>query len=689
MWTKLKKKLSYLPKKDIVFIKEAFKFARTAHTGQKRESGEDYFVHPAKVAQYLAAYKFPKEVIAAGLLHDVLEDTSVSYDLLTKKFGKTVANLVDGVSVIGEIQNKVNLNLKNENETKQYLRLQKLILASAKDVRVIFIRLLDRKHNLETLQVFDKTRQERKAHETLEVYVPLAKRIGMGKLANELEDSTFAYLSPKIFKQIQKIQTEYAPADLETLKKVKRKISFILAKNNIKVISIDYRTKHLYSLYNKLKKFNMDIGLIYDLAALRIILETEQACYETLGLLHATYPPMVGRIKDYIANPKPNGYQSLHTTVFVKGKKPVEIQIRTASMHHFAEHGLASHWLYKEKHGLQKFKKWFFELNNTVAEKKYSLANIFAENIYVFTPKGEIIELPQQATALDFAYAIHSDIGHHTNHVLVNGRIRPLDFKLHNSDIVEIKTSNHILVSPLWLKKVETNEAKNKIRTFLRDKDKDVKIRKAQNELTKKLKFYGLNPNLWETKKEEILEKLKENNLENLYLDIYEGKIEIENILKRFFFVKNDKKNKVKNSVIPKIIVSGEKNLKIKLAKCCSPSNFKPIIGYISKNKEIAVHQKNCPNLVRLDKTRFVPAWWEGEILDLKLTATDRVGLIFDITNVFKKENINIIKLRTLKDDGKTANLKVAISYPNMLSLTQLGDKLAKVQGIKKVIFKN
>lgn len=686
MWSQLLKKLTYLSKQDQSFVKRSFIFAKLAHKGQKRQSGEAYITHPYKVAQYLADYKFPKEVIAAGLLHDVLEDTNTNYQKLVKNFGKVVANLVDGVSAIGEVQNKANLELKNINEEKQYLRLQKLILASARDLRVIFIRLLDRKHNLETLKVFDKKRRQHKAKETLEIYAPLAKRIGMGKLSSELEDKAFAFLYPKIFKQTKAIQKEYAPINLAVIKKVSRRIKSILIKNHIKIVSIDYRLKHLYSLYNKLLRFEMDINQIYDLAALRIILKNKSDCYEALGLIHALYPPMIKRIKDYIANPKPNGYQSLHTTVFVKGKKPIEIQIRTVKMHNFAEHGLASHWLYKENAPMTKYQDWFSTLNKLFTKKNYAIDNVFTENIYLFTPKGEIIELPKNATALDFAYTIHSDIGHRAKHVLINGRIKPLDFKLRNSDLIEIKTSVNPHVSPLWLKKVETQQAKNKIRAFLRNKNKELKIKKAQLYLMKKVKFYGLNPESFELNKNKILQTLKINE-EKFYLDIFEGTIKLENIIKRFFLPRPQKIDKLKTKSHPKVIVAGEKTIKIKIAKCCAPSGIDTIVGYVTNQKEITIHKKNCPELVRCDKTRIIPAWWEGERFELEIDAVDRLGLIFDITNVFKKINVNILDFNTLKNDRKIAKLKVAISRPDMLDLTQLSNQLAKIEGVKKIIF--
>ena len=672
--------------RDIAFCKSAFLFAKNAHVGQKRASGEDYIIHPFRVALYLADYKFPKEVITAGLLHDVLEDTKVTLNQLIKKFGKTVANLVDGVSVIGTIQNKANLDLK-DNEERQYMRLQKLILASASDIRVIFIRLFDRKHNLETLKVFNTSKRQRKAKETLEVYAPLAKKLGMGELASQLEDLSFAYLEPKIYRSVLKIRNDFSPADLKLLALISQKIKLELKKNSIKTVKIDYRLKHIYSLYNKLKRSEMNIGQIYDLAALRVILNTKSDCYKALGIIHSLYQPMAGRIKDYIANPKPNGYQSLHTTVFIKGEKPIEIQIRTLSIHHFAEHGLASHWLYKEKAKHDKLKQWFFHLNELTQKKRYNLAQIFSENIYVFTPKGEIIELLNGATALDFAYAIHSEIGHKTRYVLVNSRIRPLDFKLRNSDIVEIKTAKNALVSPLWLKKVETNEAKNKIKIFLRNKNKDFKIKKARQEFSKQLIFYGFKFNFWENKKDFYLKKLKQSNEENFWLDIYEGNLNIDQIIHRFFMPVTDQASKKIEKNIDRVIVAGEKNLKIKLAKCCQPKNFDSVIGYISNLKVIVVHKNTCPNLVRCDKTRLVGAWWEGEKTDLLIEATNRIGLLFDLMSVFKNKKINILDLQTLENEGRHAKIRVAISQGNMLNWSELAKDLGKVTGVKKVIF--
>jgi len=682
MWPKLKKRLSYLKPSDILFVKRALEFAQSAHQGQKRISGEDYLTHPYAVALYLANYKFSRDVIAAGLLHDVLEDTKIKQKDLEKKFNKTVAKLVDGVSLVGDIQTKAKINFKNNDEERQFLKLQKLILASALDLRVVFIRLLDRKHNLETLDVFPRFSQIRKAKETLAIYAPLSKKLGMDELGAELEDYSFKFLHPKTYQQVLKIRKKYAPVNLKIVKKIRKQIKKKLELNKIKIIKIDYRIKHLYSLYQKLKKNDMDISRIYDLAAMRIITNTKKSCYEILGLIHSLYQPMEGRIKDYIANPKPRGYQSLHTTVFIKGDQPIEIQIRTLKMHHYAEYGLASHWLYKENVQKIKMQQWFFRLNKLIRQEKYSLSNLFREQIYVFTPKGEVIELPQGSTALDFAYAIHTQIGHQAKHILVNNQIKPFDYKLHNSDVVEIKTDKNFQISALWLRKVITNEAKNKIKSYLRLENKEEKIKIASSRLDHFLRIYNLKKADWDKKESGILKNLK-MNLEQFYLTIYEEKINLDIVIKKYFKPNFSTSFKKKQKEETKVVVSGFNDLYLKLAKCCQPRKNNSIVGYISRKHQIIIHKKNCPSLVRLNKERLIPAWWEGEKQKLEIAANDRLGLLSDITNLFSHKKINILTLSAPKCKKGQANLRVAIDCPDMLRLSQLVEEINAINGVK------
>ncbi len=678
-------KLNYLSDKDKEFIKKAFVFAQKAHQGQKRASGEPYFNHPLRVASLLADYKMEKEVVAAGLLHDAWEDAGVKLEEIQRQFGKVVAHLVDGVSVVGKIQTKAKLDFAGrEDERKNILRLQKLILASAQDIRVIFIRLLDRKDNLQTLNVFPLSKQKRKAKETLLIYAPLAKKIGMGQLGGELEDMAFKYLYPQIYTRIKKLRAENLPLARSAIKAVERKIKKELKQAGIKVIESDHRIKHLYSLYQKLKRYNMDISRIYDLAALRLIVNSKEDCYRALGVIHSLFPPVPGRIKDYIAHPKPNGYQSLHTTVFVKGKRPIEIQIRTQKMHHHAEYGLAAHWLYKEEYSAKDIMAWLKTLKLAL-KRNYSLKNLFSDYIYVFTPKGEVVELPKGATVLDFAYAIHTEIGEKAKIGLVNGSAKPLDFVLSNAQMVEIKTASTPQVSPLWLDKVSTPQAKSKIKSFLRRQDKEEKIKEARTNLLDQLSLLGIDEQKWEERKEEIFNS---SNLteEEFFLHFYEGEIKLQRIINRFF-VPTEKRRSPKRELLPKVLIAGEKNIKTKIAQCCRPRAHHSIIGYVSQEGTVSIHRKKCPTLAFLDKDRFVPAWWEGSEEEIEIEAWDRPGLLKDVAEVFYRRNINILAVESGKPQGSITKIRVVIEKPIVLNLAKLGEELTHIQGVKKVKF--
>ena len=688
MKTSFWQKLSYMSKKDKGFVKKAFLFAQKAHQNQKRTSGELYFNHPLRVAKYLADYKMEKEVIAAGLLHDVCEDTKISLERIKQEFGKEVANLVDGVSVIGRIQTKARLNFAgSENERKNILRLQKLILSSIKDIRVIFIRLLDRKDNLKTLDVFPAEKQKRKAQETLLIYAPLAKKIEMGKLGGELEDMAFKYLYPETYKQVKKVRDKNLPIAHSAIQLLEKTIMKELEKTQIKVLKSDYRVKYLYSLYQKLKRHNMDISQIYDLVALRIIVSSKEDCYRALGIIHDVFPPVPGRIKDYIARPKPNGYQSLHTTVFVKKKAPVEVQIRTLKMHHQAEHGLAAHWLYKEKYPAKDIMGWLKTLKLAL-KKNYNLKKLFADNIYVFTPMGEIVELPQGATVLDFAYAIHTEVGERAKMGFVNGQIKPLDFPLHNRQVVEIKTANTPQVSSLWLDKVKTQEAKAKIRSFLKKQNRGGKIKEAKKSFLEQLKFLGITEKRWEEKKKSVLNHfyLKE---EDFFLKFYEGEVKLQRVVNRFFLSTREEAHPTKKKSLPKVLVAGEKNIKTKIAQCCQPQPHQSIVGYVSRKKEISIHHSKCPMLAFLDKDKIIPAWWQGKEEELEIAAWDRPGLLKDVAEIFSKRNINILVVESKKPVNHLAKIRVVIERPVVLDLTKLAEDLKSVQGVKKIAFSN
>jgi len=687
MWSKFLKKLAYLKPEEIEEIKRAFDFAKIAHKNQKRASGEPYIVHPLKVAMYSADYKLEKEIIISSLLHDVYEDTNFDLNYIQEKFGKDVAFLINGVSAVGKLQNGINLDFKNRNKEKERLKLQKLFLAASKDLRVLFIRIFDRKHNMENLEVFSRKKQMRKAMETLNIYAPLAKKIGMSKIGLELEDRAFAYLYPHLYKKVKELRKNNLPPILNSINKIKERIISQCRKNKINVVKVNHRIKSLYSLSQKLKKYN--ISNIYDLVALRIIVKTKKECYGALGVVHQLFRPMEGRFKDFIARPKPNGYQSLHTTVFIKGRKPIEIQIRTLSMHRYAEYGIAAHWLYKEEYIPKDINKWIKTLNLALT-KNYDLENLFGEEIYVFTPKGDVVELPKGSTALDFAFIIHSEVGKRAKAIFVNNQIKPLDYKLQMGEMVRVEVGNSSQISPSWLDKVYTEEAKEKIRRFLREQDKDKKIKISKEYLSKKLHFVGVNENQWKEKLPLILKRFNQKREEELLLNIYEGKIKIEAILSSFVASKEkDRKEETilrNKNIKQEVCVGGASGLKIKLSKCCFPRPSKPILGYVCRENYISIHSKECPVAMNLDKRRVVPAWWRGEKISAKIIASDRPGLLKDIASIFARRNLNILSIESGDSSEEIAEIRIAFEKPPMLNYIEIIKSLEKIKGIKKII---
>ena len=563
-------------------IEKAHKFAEKAHQGQKRESGADYIEHPLKVAYYLSELKLSPITVAAALLHDVVDDTEITFEEIKKEFGKEIAFLVEGVSKLGKI--------KYRGAQRQIENLRKLFLAMAEDIRVILIKLYDRLHNLETLNHLRPDKAKRIAQESLEIYAPLAYRLGMGGLKGELEDLSFPYVYPEQHRQLlNQVKDKY-----EERKKYLEKIKPILKKNlkkeGVKGIEIHYRAKHYYSLYQKLKRYDNDLNKIYDLVALRIIVKNIQECYKTLGIIHKYWKPLPGRIKDYIALPKPNGYRSLHTTVFCVDGKIIEFQVRTPQMHKEAEFGIAAHWYYSEQKGLKTYIKrlitkpperkltWVKQLKAYQERTKMFSPDRYLESlkidffnnrIFVFTPQGDVINLPEGATPVDFAYAIHTEVGEHCQEAKVNGKISSLRETLKNGDLVEIILNKNKTPSRDWLKFVKTNLARSKIKASFKHK---IKIEEKETAISK-----------------------------------ISGPV-IQIIRKRKERVKAEPKK------VLGVSLAGQTGILINMAKCCSPCLGDKIVGYITKNSGATIHRADCKNLKRVQKRwpqKIVEAKWK------------------------------------------------------------------------------
>jgi len=544
---------------DKKLIEKAFELAKTAHAGQKRLSGEEYLFHPLHVAYFLSELGLDATTIAAGILHDTIEDTLVTHKDIEKEFGKDIAFLVEGVTKLSKIEYSGNPNEK-KNNTDHLNSLKKMFFAMAEDIRVILIKLADRYHNMETLKHKDVASQKRIALETLEIYAPIAARLGMGHLKGLLEDMAFSYIYPLEYsKLIKKVREKYVDR-VKYIDRTKPIIKRYLTDANIPILEMDSRAKHYYSLYGKLLRKELDIDKIFDLVAMRIIVPDIKSCYEALGVIHKFYKPLPGLIKDYIALPKPNGYQSLHTTIFCEKGRIVEIQIRTKDMHEYAENGIAAHWAYSEggkRKGIVasvKEVQWINQLKNFLKETSpgEELSNLkidfFKHRIFAFTPKGEVKDLPDGATPIDFAYAIHSDLGHMTRGAKINDKIVPLHYNLKNGDVVEIIKSKDKKPSFDWLKIVKTAEAKKKIKSYFSAEDGSASGGKE-----------GLEP-----------EKPK---------------------------IKQVKKVEVPALKIGEPIIQGQKGLLYKIARCCNPTTEHKIKGYMTINRGVSIHVATCSNI--------------------------------------------------------------------------------------------
>lgn len=643
--------LRYVPQNssDKNLVEKAFVLAQSAHFGQKRFSGENYIRHPLGVAEILSEMGLDAKTIAAGLLHDVLEDNQkIKEGDLKKEFGEDIAFLVEGVTKLeklpfGEIE-------------RQAENLRKLFLATAKDLRVILIKLADRLDNLKSLSFLQKERQKRIALETIEVYAPIASRLGMGEMRGQLEDLSFPYLYPEDYKNLVNQVKERYEERKKYLEKLRPKVLEVLKEEEIDPLDVHTRAKHYYSLWQKLKRYDMDFEKIYDLAALRIIVPNIEKCYETLGVLHRFWKPLPGRIKDYIALPKPNGYRALHTTVFCDDGKITEIQIKTLEMHEEAEYGVAAHWTYKEKRTDQKEYNWIKQLRDW--QKKIGSPEEFIESlridffknrIFVFTPKGDVMEMPEGATPLDFAFRVHSDIGKHCGQTVINGKIAPFDTPLQNGDMVEIIAKKDQKPSRDWLHFVKTAFAKSEIRKFLKTR------------------------------------------LEGQMVKIQEGAPKTPEIRGKEETPALKKSAAPKTSDKPSIKIGGQENISVSLARCCGPLPGDKILAFVTKNRGAKIHKEICRNLKNaaiLWPQRVVGANWQGKegrfFASLLLKTRDRIGLVQDISSTISNLGINMIDFDA---HGKKTNaqFKVAFEISSLADLNYLIKKLRGVEGVKEV----
>ncbi len=720
---RLKEGLSkYLSAKDMLLVEKAYIIASEHHEGQKRKSGEDYIIHPLCVAMILANLHMDVETIVAGILHDIVEDTDYTLDDLKSDFSDSVALLVEGVTKLTE------LNLVNDKVEKQAENLRHMFIAMSKDIRVVIIKLADRLHNLKTLEYQTKEKQEEKSRETIEIYSPIAGRLGISKIKSEMDDLSLMYLEPKEFVDIQKsikVRTEAREKFIdEIIKSVKEKIDAAGIKAEIKG-----RVKNLFSIYKKLKSRVKSIDEIYDLFAIRVFVENIKDCYAVLGVIHEYYTPIPGRFKDYIAMPKPNGYQSLHTTVIGKEGIPFEIQIRTYEMDHIAEYGIAAHWAYKEQgnsKGVANVEdlnqaNWFKEILNANDESEDSKEflsfvktdlDIFIQKIYCFTPQGDVISLPKDSTPIDFAYTIHSAVGNKMVGAKVNGVLVPIDYKIQNGDRVSIITSgNSNGPSRDWLKICKSAQAKSKIQHWFKKEGREKNISIGRDLVEKYAKSHRLD--LGVLLKEEYLKpiykKYTAETLDDIYAMIGHGGVKESQFLAKAFeeynkknaaeitdeqvveSIDQNKKKKGENS--GGISVNGTSGLSVHYAKCCSPVPGDEIIGFITRGRGITIHRTDCQNIMNIpdvEKNRLIEITWDVKdsdkqnyLVTINIYVNNRKGLIVDISRTLTENNIDIEGLETRR--GKDDNGTISVSF-NINGKSELASIVSKIRGIDGVI---
>lgn len=705
----------YNPNSDLNFIRKAWDFATDAHEGQNRKSGEPFVTHPYNVSIILSELEMDDEAIVAGLLHDTVEDTSCTINDIKENFGENVALLVEGVTKLG----KIPYSTKQEQQAEN---LRKMFLAMAKDIRVIIIKLADRLHNMRTLKSMSEEKQREKAHETMEVFAPLANRLGMQRVKWELEDLSLRYLDPIAYKEISDHINLKRDERIEYLENVKSTLQSKLDEMGIKA-GLSGRAKHFYSIYKKMYTNNISIDEIYDLLAVRIIVDNINECYAVLGMVHEIYKPISGRFKDYIAMPKKNMYQSLHTSLIGPGGRPFEVQIRTWEMHKIAEVGIAAHWKYKEgvsgATDLDNKLEWvrqLLEIHRDMNDAEDFIHNLkidlFEDEVFVFSPKGAVINLPNGAGPIDFAYAIHSAIGNKTVGAKVNGKIVTLDYKLINGDIVEIITSSNSRgPSRDWLKIVKTSQAKKKINDWFKKENREDNILKGKDAIEKELKKAGIPVSVLNDKKimEPVCKKFTLATTEDLLSTVGFGgvpllkavsrikdwyaKINMEQnssgVIEELVNISVDKHSKPSNGVI----VRGISNCLVKISHCCNPVPGDDIVGYITKGRGVSVHRANCVNITNLneiDARRFIEVQWAGDqtssyTSDLQIIANDRGGLMVDVMNAVSaaKSTLKAVNCRVVKDNLAIINMTAVVSSQEQMQ--KLMKSLRSVEGVTSV----
>ena len=710
----IKKIKKYLPNLNEDRIKEAYEFAKNAHKGQVRSSGEPYVQHPLRVAMILTDLHPDEDSIISALLHDVVEDTDIDIDEIEAKFGPGVVPLLNGLEKLSRVYYK--------GEERQVENLRKMFLAMSKDIRVILIKLADRLHNMRTLEFVPEDKRKRIAQETITIYSPIAGRLGMYRLKNELDDLCFKFLHPKEYVRLKKELKEASGWQKDIVKTSKNILCRILKESGIEA-EIEGRVKHAYSIFKKLKKKDKNyVTELYDIFALRIIVEDEAQCYQALGVVHKNWAPLARRFKDYIAVPKSNGYQSLHTTLIGLCPKihnqPIEIQIRSNSMNDVAKFGVAAHWQYKEKNGYSVAAPanqitWVQNLvnihenfkNNDEFFESINL-DVLHDQIFALTPNGEVLNLPSDSTPVDFAYAIHTDIGNKCKGAKINGKIVPLDYKLKNGQVIEILTKNTGQPNRYWLSFVVTAQAKTRIKQWFNNQDADKLLKIGKEIINDHLKRFNqdlLDPNLsflktFKNKKQTIRER------EQLIIKVGNGSLDAISLIKDILPAEKVMKKKAQKTLAKEVLteniqidkdsevlIGGEKGFKTQIATCCLPKAGDDIIGYITRGSGVTVHNSNCKMLKGLDSDRFIKVNWSSKKqseyeVTLQLKRKSRIGLLRDVADIFASNQLPIIDIQNIKhEDTDMGEMIIIASLDSLKTLSFVIQKLEELPGIFEV----